>query len=332
MESLTPDYRFDAVLLENRIKSLGRELVDKKFDRVECRKKVEECGFVLDKVSLVEPGRGVEFLAADSSIVKEELRYMALWAVHCVVLRGCFDLDKHRDPLIGGDIRYKNLMYDSFIDAGQIKPYQMVDEQINNIRIHQEYKSLNRSLKDLKNEGVKPDYLLVDGSLITNQRKLSRYKNKDALEEYTRLKNECMIVGLCEDSHAGDLAAKFGMDSTNIMFFDLILDEKEYVVHKKDDVYICHLKLPSKKLSYTGGINSPPLTVRWEFTNKDFIMDLNKLAFIWSCEDDLLHPQIYPLRIVDYLTRKIKMPGLLRRIIEENNLMLRYRDMRESSI
>ncbi len=332
MEPLTPDFRFDAELLEERINSLRRVFDELEFDRGLFRDKLRERGFEIRKIALVKPSHSVELLAVDSSIAKAELRFFALWALHCVVLRACFDGGTHRDPLVGGEIWYRNLMYDSFIDAGQIKPYRLVDEITNNIRILKEYQSLRETFMDLSAGGCDVDYLLVDGSLYTNHGKLSRYGGGKALEEYRRLVEMGRVVGMAEDSHAGDLADKAGLDCTNLMLLDLILDEREYVVHEKGDINVCYLKLPSKKLSYTLEERSPSLTVRWEFPYTGFRKDLETLAYMWSREGDLLHPQVYPLRVADYLTRRVKMHGLLEKLVEENNLELRYRDLRESGL
>jgi len=332
LEPLTPDFRFDAELLENRINSLRREFDEMEFDRDLFRDKLVEKGFEIRKLALIKPPDSVELLAVDSSIVKAELRFFALWALHCVVLRACFDGRKHRDSLVGGEIWYRNLMYNSFIDAGQIKPYRLVEEKTNNIRILKEYESIRGTFRELRSGGCDVDYLLVDGSLYTNHGKLSRYGGGKAPEEYRELIGEGRVVGMAEDSHAGDLADKVGLDCTNLMLLDLILDEKEYVVHEREDINICYLKLPSKKLSYTLEEKSPSLTVRWEFPYREFREDLGTLAYMWSQEDDLLHPQVYPIRVADYLTRRVKMQGLLERLIEENNLMLRYRDLRESGL
>jgi len=332
LEPLTPDFRFDARLLENRINSIRREFDDLEFDGSLFRDRLVEEGFEVRKLDLVKPSHSVELLSVDSSIVKAELRFFALWALHCVVLRSCFDGSKHGDPLVGGQIWYRNLMYNSFIDAGQIKPYRIVEEKANNIRILKEYKSLRETFLGLRSEGCEVDYLLVDGSLYTNQAKLSRYGGEKALSVYRELLGEGRVVGMSEDSHAGDLADKVGLDCTNLMLLDLILDEREYVVHKREDINICYLKLPSKNLSYTLEEKSPNLTVRWEFPYNEFREDLGTLAYIWSMEGDLLHPQVYPIRVADYLTRRVKMQGLLERLIEENNLGLRYRDLRESGL
>jgi len=62
---------------------------------------------------------------------------------------------------------------------------------------------------------------------------------------------------------------------------------------------------------------------------ENFKEDLEKLAGMWTMERDLLHTQIYPLRMSDYLTRKLKVSGVLEKIIAENNLQLKYRDSRD---
>ncbi len=49
---------------------------------------------------------------------------------------------------------------------------------------------------------------------------------------------------------------------------------------------------------------------------------------MWALEDDILHPQIYPMRITDYLTRKINAGGILEKAASENNMLLQYRELR----
>ncbi len=332
MEKLTPHFRFDAEYLEGKLQNMREMLEAGDYKAELLREKLRKKDYAIEKIKPVKPEKKIDILAVDSSIVKSELRYCALWALHCVVLRACFDSKEHRDLLAGGLTPYRELMYNSFLDLGQIRPYRSVEEKTNILRIDREYRALNETVDGLRKEKVKPDYLLVDGSLYTNLRKLRKVREgRTALEEFERLRKQGKLVGMVEDSHACDISDVLGVDLTNLLLFDLVLEENEYFVQRKEDINICYLKLPSKRLSYTVDRISIPLTVRWEFCFDNFVKDLQHLVGIWSLESDLLHPQIYPVRIADYLTRKVKMQGLLEKLIRDNELSLRYREHRESS-
>jgi len=132
-----------------------------------------------------------------------------------------------------------------------------------------------------------------------------------------------------EDSASISIARALKTKLTDLAVFDLALKENEFIVQEVDGVNVCYIKLPAKNLSYTPSRKSEPLVVKWEFAYPNFIPDLENLAAIWAREDDLLHPQLYPVRIADYLTRRVKAAGILDTFVKDNDMEPRHRDMRE---
>jgi hypothetical protein len=270
-------------------------------------------------------------IAADSSMALQNLRYHALWGMHCVSLYGLFNGIRNPDLLVGnGYVNYTDLMYESRVDLGSFRPYWMLEQQMNHLRIAAEYSALACDRDALVDSGRKVDYLLVDGSLKTNSENLSVKADlptvRAAVDAQERLLKLHTVVSMAEDSHASDISSRFGLNMSNLMFFHLLLDDFEYVV---DDgrFSVCYIKLPGKRLSYSLD-ECRPTTVRWEFPYRGFEPDLSRLASIWLKEDDLLHPQVYPLRIADYLTRRINAGGLLKEAAGESNAESEFRDLR----
>ena len=334
MEKLTADFRFDSAPIEEKLKKIAGDLKKKDFDADAFRKKVVSAGFAVRKLSPVLRKKST-FLAVDSSIVKKSLRQHAIWASHCVVLYSEFDGRGHQDPLAQGMVPYGNLMYDSYLDLGAFSPYRHIESRANSLRVANEYSSLILSYKRAGLSDV--DYFLVDGSLQTTVRRLKDEVKMSKFPEHAKalnLHNELLalgkVIGLVEDSHSCDLSKKVGLDVTNATLMDIILSENEYVAFKKDGINVCHLKLPVKALNYTHERRSSPMVVRWEFSYDDYEADLGNLAALWLQEDDIFHTQIYPMRVTDYLTRRLKVGGMLDSLIEESGLEPLYRDMREA--
>jgi hypothetical protein len=335
MEKLTPDFRFETSALEDKLRKIASELSERDFDREVFREKLSSAGYEVRRLAPKSPSR-LSFLSVDSSTVKKELRYHALWGIHTVAVYSEFDGRRHPDPLAQGDVGYMSLMYDSYMDVGAFWPYRQVDSRADSQRVAEEYSAILKSLSGLSSAGKKPDLLLIDGSLQTTARKLrsesARSKFKEhhrALELQKRLLSSGKVVGMVEDSHSTDVSRKLGLEATNIAVLWLLLGDNEYVSYQKDDIFVCHLKLPQKRLSYTHSRLGDPLVVRWEFSYEDFESDLAHLAAVWMREDDIWHPQIYPIRVADYLTRKVKIGGVLDSLIEAAALEPKYREMRE---
>ena len=284
--------------------------------------------------SLTKP-KGAGFLSGDSSSAVRELRYHALWGVHSACVYAVYDGVEHEDVLVGhGKVRYRDMLYSSELKVGSIVPYSEVDLRANSIRVLREVSHMLRCLEELSSEGRRVDYVLLDGSMQTNLRNLAGKgggfkEDSEALAALRKLMSHGNLVGLVEDSHATDLSRELGFDYTNMLLFEVALSPGEYVTDERDGVFICYIKLPSKAVDYLPSRTASPLTVRWEFNKKDFRDDLNLLSGIWLSEDDLLHPQLYPIRVTDYLTRKLKVGGILDSFAQEKGLDLKYRDMRE---
>ncbi len=336
MEPLSPEFRFNIKSLETKFQRITSRVEKRSLDVEMIREKITSSGISVQRIDPKMEKNEVEFLASDSSLAKRELRYFALWGLHTVTLRAAFDKKRHKDPLAHGSINYRNLMYNSYLDLDIFTPWQGVEDRANLIRVRKEYKSLIESSRELKSEGLEIDYLLLDGSIYTTMKRLNeeRYtaykEHPGTLEAAQELLEEGKVVGMVEDSHATDISVKMGLDMTNLSLFDIILDEGEFIVDRKKNINVCYIKLPAKALNYTPSRKSKPVTVRWEFSYPDFECDLNTLTHIWMLEDDLVHPQIYPLRICDYLTRRLKVGGILDKVVAESDLDLRYRDSREA--
>ncbi len=335
MEKLGPEFRFEVRVLEDKLSGIADELRVGEFDRELFRDRFISEGFEVKELR-AKIRKGISFLSVDSSMVKKELRHYALWCSHSVVLYSKFEGGKHPDPLAHGSIWYCDLMYDSYPDLGVFTPYREIENRANSIRVFNECSSLLYSLEGLKPDSLDVDCLLVDGSLQTTLKRLRgevRFSRFREHENALRLQGELLgagrVVGMVEDSHSVDMSRRMGLEVTNVVFLGLILEENEYVTEKKDGVNVCYIKLPSKTLNYTLSRRGDPLVVRWEFSYDDFEDDLNRLAALWLLEDDIYHPQIYPLRITDYLTRRLKIGGILDNLIAENELDPQHREMRE---
>ncbi len=332
MHSLDSDFRLkkDPVdsLLE-QFKLAQHEEVDRKT----VRDKVKSSGHVIN--SIRPQTKPLRILTADCSNAVRELRYTVLWAAHAVAVYAEFDGEKHPDELVGhSSIPYGNLMQSNYVGMGEIIPYEDVDLRANCARVKFEFSSLNKASAELASEGVSQDLTIVDGSLYTNYKNLSENPGQypeysGAASEFKKLMGSGKVVGLVEDSHATDISRRLGFNFTNLLLFEIALDPCEYVSQSRDGVNICYLKLPGKKLPHDPLPVSPPLTVRWEFNYPDFEDDLRNLVGIWLLEDDLLHPQLYPVRIADYLTRRIRVSGIIEKVIDEQGLELKYRELRQ---
>ncbi len=336
MKKLTSNFVFDSYILNKKILELGKDFDERNVDRKNLRDKVLS-GFQVNRLIPEISRREIKFLSVDSSTVKKELRYCAIFGIHCIALYARFDGNLHKDPLLGGDeIIYGNMMYESFIDIESIKPYRKIEPRSNLMRISAEYNSVVNSYKNLKSGGVNPDRILIDGSLYTTLNSLKGvYAEKypeynSALEANEKLLKTGKVIAMVEDSHSTDIARKLNLNMTNLMLFEITLEPNEYVVEAKDGIYICYVKFPVKKLSYLPSRRSNPIVVRWEFSYPDFEDDLKNLIAVWCMENDLLHPQLYPLRLADHLTRRIKIGGILEQFISDKGLDLQYRDMREA--
>ena len=323
MKELTPDFDFNTEVLEDRFLKLKESLhID--VDSVKLRDAVS-AQFTIKKLSPKARDGETRILAVDSSIVRREMKFAALWAIHTVSLFGVFDGNSHEDPLVGGKkILYKDLQYNSNLDLGKFESHDRIEENSNIIRVAYEYKSLLDSYKEINSDA---DYLLLDGSIQTV---LKRIKDNETLMGiYNELKGSSKLIGMVEDSASVGIARSLKTKLTDIAVFDLALEENEFIVQEQDGVNVCYIKLPSKSLSYTPSRKSEPLTVKWEFAYPEFLQDLENLVAIWSMEDDLLHPQLYPIRIADYLTRKVKAGGILDTFVKDNDMEPMHRDMRE---
>ncbi len=330
MKTLTPDLRFDTVSLEKKLESIAVELEEKEFDRQMLRKRLVDAGF---KIRRAEPAlKNASFLAADAAFVKKELRHHALWALHAACVYSEFDGEEHPDPLSYGHVGYLNIMYDSYPELGVFQPYKSIEQRAGPLRIMHEY----NALVDSSRKVAGPDYFLVDGSIQSNLRKLTEQAQtspfseaKKALIAHERLMESGKAVGLVEDSHSSDISSALNFPATNAFLLDIVLEEKEYVCIEKSGINVCYIRLPQKFLNYTPVRKSNPFVARWEFAYSGFEEDLGFFLGLWMREDDVSHPQIYPLRLTDYLTRKVKVGSVLDGLIRETDLPLRYRELRE---
>jgi hypothetical protein len=274
-------------------------------------------------------------LTADCSIAVRETRYHALWAAHAVAVSAVCDGGSHWDAIIGnGTIPYRDLKYSSYVGLGEFIPYCDVDVRGNGARVRFEFESLRKAFDEALRESGKPDLILIDGSIHTNDANLDEgaadyEENAGARKAFDGVMGLGKVVGMVEDSHSTDISRRLGCDFTNMLLFDVALEEGEYVVETQDSANICHIKLPGKSLPYLPQGISRPLTVRWEFGYGGFEADLDLLAGIWLLEDDILHPQLYPIRMADHLSRRIKAAGILDEVVGARRLEPKFRELRE---
>lgn len=324
MKPLLPKFEFNTKILDDKFFKLTEKFIEHNPNRDVLRDKVLD-SFSIKKLSPELPD-SLSLLAVDSSLVKKELMFHVFWGINTIALKATFDGKNHDDPLANGKIRYSDLMYELDLDLGELIPYSDVDKRLDSIRILKECKFLLAFNNEI-------DYLLFDGSLYTTlqslRKKTGYEKYNSALQVHEELLKTGKVIGMVEDSHSTDIAGKLGLNGTNTALFEIILEENEYIISEQEGIHVCYIKLPVKNLNYTLSKKSKPLTVRWEFSHPEFLQDLKKLVGIWYLEDDLLHPQIYPLRLADYLTRRIKIGGILDELIRKNDLAPRYREMRE---
>jgi hypothetical protein len=333
MRELEADFVLDETLFNSRMREIEGLDVQRKLDSDDVRHKVADAGLVFREFKPSSVKGGLRLLAGDSSIVKRELRHHALWAFHGVTVCGVCDGKLYEDKLVGeGRLPYRGLMYESDLDLGAFIPYSDVDERLNSIRVGREFSMLLESKRRVESECGPVDFLLVDGSLYTNLRNLEAKKGYSehaaARNVYQNLLKE-RVVGMVEDSHATDLSRSLGFNATNMLLFETALKPLEYAVDTRDEINICYMKLPGKEMASLPAGKSSEITVRWEFNYAGFHEDLELLAGVWVMETDILHPQLYPIRISDYLTRRIKVSGLIDRIVEGKKLAHQYRDLRE---
>jgi hypothetical protein len=278
--------------------------------------------------------REASFLAADCSSAAKETRYNALWGAHAAAVYGVWDGVGHGDMVVGnGSIPYRQLSYSSRVELGELVPYSDVDVRSGAARAAVEFSMMLSASAELADAGQAPDFFLVDGSLRTNRDSLADdagypelSRAREAFEGVLALGK---VVGMVEDSHATDISRSLGMGFTNMLLMELALRPGEYVAQEAGGIAVCHVKLPGKPLPYLPSGNSGPLTARWEFGHAGYEDDIALLAGIWLSEDDLLHPQLYPVRMADHLTRRVRVGGLLDEAASRLGLLKRHREMRE---
>lgn len=307
---------------------MSSQLAETDLDASILREKLTSSGLSIQNTLLNAPGSSRSFLCADSSYAKLDVRYHFLYCVHTVAVNAVFALPPEKDVLVGqGTVAYDKLSYESVLDAGLIKPYSDVDARLNLLRVSAEM----ASLASLRENIGDVDYLIVDGSLSTIKKELSSTQehpeHENALKAFKAL-TDLNAVSMVEDSHATDITGALGLTITNLHLFDVALKPGEYVCKEDDGIHVVYVKLPAKKVCYAPGEQTLPFTVRWEFSYKDFEDDLSYLVGAWMCEDDLVHPQIYPMRIADYLTRKVKANGVLVQFAQKHGLEDKYRNRR----
>jgi len=332
MKPLTPNFLRDYKGFEGKLADIPTSSDDAGFNQEEVLHSLNGLGYAVSHLHPRENPPHVTILSGDSSIVVKELRFQCLWGIHCVCLYATFDGLEHTEPLsCQGSIGYRDILFDSLLDAGFYLPYQDVDLRAKLTRIFFETYFLLKSLNRVEEGGGKVDHIVVDGSLLALKRNTEslKYPESAKASQVFKTLTSRRVVGLVEDSTASDISQQLGLGMTNLNLFDLILAPSEYTVCEKNGVYACYIKLPEKTLSHTPSRVSAPLTVRWEFNYPDFIDDLEVLAGVWLREDDLLHPQIYPVRVADYLTRRIKVGGVLDDLAEKHNLPQKFRELRQ---
>ncbi|MFH1836232.1 MAG: DNA double-strand break repair nuclease NurA [Methanobacteriota archaeon] len=329
MRSLTPDFRFDETVLDDKISLLEKSVKPEKIDFEVVREKLVSDGVDIKFSVEFEPENVKTVLGVDSSFGKLDLKFHSIYGVHTVCVAADYTGRDSQDTLVGqGTIPYENLLYESKIDLGVFEPYSDTEFRLNLIRISEEIALLKKAGRECEKEVLR----IVDGSIHCISKDLNKPCEFQEFEKARSAYDEIMedkVVSMVEDSHETDFASLANVKGTNLYLFDNILKPKEYVVKEEAGIHIVYLKLPGKNLCFKPNENSPPLTVRWEFNYPDFQKDLNFLISAWAREDDIFHPQLYPVRIADYLTRRIRIHGLLEEFAKKGGLELQHRNLRE---
>jgi len=336
MRPLLTDLSVTVAGIEEHVADMGMD-PDIAHDGGEIRALLESFGYRIQNIPDGDDTKPPEsaFLAADASSGTLELRHKALWAVHAVSVYAQYDGEDHPDSMAGhGTLPYKGLRYDNRLQMGQFTPYADIDSRGAQKRIIGECGLLADSYAALAEEGLDPGHILYDGSLASTKKAIKRADKtypetaeaKETLDGVLALPDP---IGLVEDSHATDISASMGLNITNSHLFEMSLSPGEYVLVEDEGIKVCYVCLPSKGLAYLPSGESCPLVARWEFAGPDPEASLALLFGIWGAEDDLLHPQTYPLRMADYLTRRIRVHGVLKACQEHHGLAPKYRDLRQ---
>lgn len=328
MKSLSPQFKFDENSFNEKFAKVAASIKAPNISSQDILDRLDDKGWKVERLNPTAAG-GKNLLCADSSFGCKHFRFTSLWAGHCVTVFTRYDGKTHKDPLTGSELTgYADIGYESFSDFGNITACSDADVASSLKRIKLEYESLVKSKKNLETSGEDVDLLLVDGSLSTVKKFLDSYLDDDAFDAQKNLLTG-NVASMVEDSRTVDISLTLGFDYTNTLIFDIALKPLEYVVDFTEDISTCYVKLPSKPVDFTPEGVGPPITVRWEFNYPNFKKDLEYLASMWYLESDIVHPQIYPLRLADYLTRKVKISSLLESLGREHNLKPQFRSLRE---
>src|SRR3989338_5087758 len=169
MRQLGLDFEFDSKAIEEKINALSGNFKPLNFERDVLREKLIDSGHRISNLGTASDIEQKSILSVDSSFIEKELQFHCLWALHAVVLYSKFDRLYHKDPIVGhGNVIYKDLMYDSVVDVGNILPYDQVETRGSFIRMAKEYEFLIKNYALLKEKDIDTDYLLIDGSIYTN--------------------------------------------------------------------------------------------------------------------------------------------------------------------
>ena len=333
MRPLNPEFQPDYGRLSSKLTALSHDIKPPEIDSVAIRERLKSRGFRIEKTLADKPHESRPLLCVDSSYGKLDLKFYSLFGLHCVSLYAVFSCLPKEDALVGqGTVPYRDMLYDSYIDVGLIKPYSDTESRLNLIRVAAELGFMIESNREIEDNGVETDFLVLDGSLSAIKKDLEAVRHYPEYEKASsalRRLSDVKVVSMVEDSHATDISSEAGVELTNLHLLDMVLKPLEYVVKDSDGIHVIYVKLPGKRLCFKPNEDSKPLTVRWEFNYANFESDLNYLVGSWACEDDLLHPQVYPMRITDYLTRKIRVSGVLEEFAKNRGLEWKHRDLRE---
>ena len=319
MKDIQSNIQLDYQGLEAGIDSIQIE-GESTLDKEAVRDRIRDAGYGIKKIRARQPAK-MSFLACDASILKRELLYNSIWAGHVITVYGGYDGEEHPDHLSGrGSVNYGGLRYGSRIRYGAFKPYSGLEDRLDSLRTAMEIQALM--------EGVDADVLLFDGSIYSSLEKSGKRsgypEHAEARKMLETLLDECCVAQV-EDTHASRISRRLGYATTDLLLAEIALEANEYIMYG-DELRVVHLKLPGKKTFFLDKPSTPQV-VRWEFTEKSLKL-LPDLAGIWLGEDDLIHPQLYPIRVADHLTRKIRVSGILDKIVRQRNLKPRHRSRR----
>ncbi len=336
MKPVGPDFSVSPTLWAQAASSIAGQLQEQvDVDREGLRHRLIERGYAIQSLDIPGHPKVTRVLAVDSSLAVKRYRFQTLWGVHGVAGYAVFDGKDHEDRLVGGEpIPYDDVRADSRVALGILHDAWDLSAQTGTLRTAEECRLIVEGLSALESEGRAVDAVLFDGSIATTLRSLAEDSQQGEAAARARRDLDAVladkaVVGMVEDSHATDVSSSLGLSMSNLMLAELALSPLEYFSVMTRGVQVYYGKLPEKKVPFSPSGVSRPVTIRWEIAGAGDAAWLSRLAGMWAAERDLVHSQLYPVRLTDYLTRRIDVGAIVDEVAAGCDLEPSFRDSRE---